>query len=517
MLTAIAIMQLHDKGKISLFEDVRKYCPEFAIKNRYNENEITIRDIMNNRSGIPSINYNMYLKSDTNDFHEVLNYLKDQYLICPPKSMGAESDLGYTLLGIVVEKVSQMNFLDYINECIFKPLEIDAKIIEKEEDYATYRSLIDVSYDAMGQEVFEPIKALLPARLNAYLSVNDLVKIGKLFINDGLYNGIEILKKDSVDAMLEEPFFKGEVDGITKSGLGLDFSQRYKNTLGKVILVNGDNIYNQVSLIILKDKGLASVVAIDKANGIAECEEWNARLLECETGVSCKVEVSNGKASYLQCRVEDYAGIYPSRSSWAMIYLDRFFTLNYKDIVYKMRLRQDGFFELTQASGLFKSKDKKLAFIDEKGLLSIITNRSDGRFEVEVIGYPTRSAEISSNWKKALGTYKLSNPNYDNPYIFDKMKLTIENNRLVMILTRNFKKRMVTLGIVNSKEAIALGYGAQSNDTVILNLSNIRYCGLSFMKVKESSLNKVKVKKVDEEKIRRREHKKKINKMFDFK
>ena len=76
---------------------------------------------------------------------------------------------------------------------------------------------------------------------------------------------------------------------------------------------------------------------------------------------------------------------------------------------------------------------------------------------------------------------------------------------------------MVTLGIVNSKEAIALGYGAQSNDTVILNLSNIRYCGLSFMKVKESSLNKVKVKKVDEEKIRRREHKKKINKMFDFK
>lgn len=517
LLTAIAIMQLHDKGKVSLFEEIHKYLPEFSIKNRFSETEITVRDILNNRSGIPSINYNMFLKEDTSDYHEVLNYLKDQYLICPPKAMEASSDLGYTLLGLVVEKMSQMNYEDYLNEAIFKPMEIDAKFIHEAGDYQTYRSLIDISYDALGQETQEPIKSLIPARCNIYLSINDLVKIGRLFINDGKYKETEILAKDSVDSMLEEPFFKGEVDGITKSGLGLSFSQKYKNTLGKVLIANGRNFYNQVSMILLKERGLCSVVMADSFMSNALIEDICASLLETEAGVSCKLETSNGKASYLQCRVEDYAGVYPARDGQAVIYLDKFFALKYKDDVYKMRLRQDGYFELSLTNKLFKKKEKKLALIDEKGLLSITSTLDDGRFDVEMIGYPTRSVEISSNWKKALGSYKLSNPNYNNPFVYDKMKLTIENGYLVMIMYRNLKKRVITLGIVNSKEAIALGYGANSNDTVILNLSNIRYCGLSFNKVKESSLNKVKVKKVNEEKIRRREHKKKINKMFDFK
>ncbi len=517
LLTAIAIMQLHDKGKISLFEDIKKYYPDFSIKSRFPGSEITVRDVLNNRSGIPSINYSMYLKEETNDYHEVINYLKDQYLICPPQSMEAVSDLGYTLLGVIVERISGMNYVDYLKENIFKPMEIDAKLILNEDDYNNYRSELDISYDGVGQEVVEPIKALLPARINLAISCNDLAKIGKMFLNDGFYNDIEILKKDSVDSMLEESFFKGELDGITKSGIGFSFSQKYKNSLGKVILANGENLYNQVSLIIDKVRGVAGVVVADIYQGIEVVEDICATLLEVATGVSCKIETTNGKMSYLQCRVEDYAGVYPSSSSQAYIYLDRFFALEYKDIVYKMRLRQDGFFELSQVSGLFKKKDKKLAFIDEKGLLSILTTKVDGRFDVEQIGYPTRVQEVSSNWKKALGTYKLNNPNYNNPFIYDKMKLTIEDGLLVMILYRNFKKRTITLGIINSKEAIALGYGRNSNDTVILNLSNIRYAGMNFFKVKESSLNKVKEKKVNEEKIRKREHKKKIKKMFDYK
>ena len=91
-ITAIAIMQLYEKNKLALNKSIRKYLPEFAIKNRYSEGEITIRDLLTNRSGIPSINYNLYLKKNNNDYHDVLNYLKEQYLICPPKTMEAESE-----------------------------------------------------------------------------------------------------------------------------------------------------------------------------------------------------------------------------------------------------------------------------------------------------------------------------------------------------------------------------------------------------------------------------------------
>lgn len=515
-ITAIAIMQLYEKNKLALNKSIRKYLPEFAIKNRYSEGEITIRDLLTNRSGIPSINYNLYLKKNNNDYHDVLNYLKEQYLICPPKTMEAESELGYTLLGLIVEQVSQMSYEDYVTENIFKPMDIDIKFIHEYKDYGQYRNEMNISYSKLGREVREKIKCLTPSYSNALLSVNDLVKLFKLFINGGAYKDKQILTKESVDMMLDEPIYKGEVEGRDKIGFGLKFTSKYINSLGKIIIIKGENTYNQIVAILLKDKGMWGVVASDAYSKADFIEKHCVELLGIQIGTTNKTSTSNTTMNYLQCRVEDYAGFYPAKDGGAYIYLSKYLALKYKGEVYRMRLRHDGYFEL-KSTKLINNGDKKLAYFDKNGLLSIVTTKKNGLFFVEDVGYALKPTTIQKEWRRALGGYKIANSDRYNPYQYKKMKLVIENGYIKMILIRKGTKRVVTLGIVNSREAIALGYGANSNDTVTLNLSNIRYSGMSFDKVKESSVNKVKVKKIDEEKLRQKEHKKKIDKMFDLK
>ena len=518
LLTAIAIMQLKDKGKLSLFDDIRKHLKDFTIKKRYNENEIAIRDILNERSGIPSSNYNLYTKNSENDYHDVVEYLKDQYVICPPNAMEAKSDLGYTLLGIVIEELTSMRYIDYINEFIFKPLDIEAIFIEKEEDYKKYKNILDASYDAFGQEVIEPIKCLIPSRSNICLSVNDMAKIVSLFLNEGKYEGKEVVSNKSIETMLEEPAFKNEVPNISKIGNALTFSHKYDSSLGLTIFVSGENIYNQIFITILKEKGICCVVAGDSYNGIEKIEDVCIDILKKTTNTEYKSSTSSSaKTNYLQCRIEDYAGVYPSTNKQALIYLGNHLTLAYKNKKYRMRLKQDGYFELEERKYFFKKIKNKCALVDKNGLLSIYTKKDNGDLEVDVVGYQARTDDINPSWKKALGVYRISQFDESNPRLYEKMTLTIENGYLMMILQRNCTKRFVTAGVINNKEAIALGYGTESYDTISLHLSNIKYCGMSFYKVRESSLNKEKVKKVNTEREARREQKKKIDKMFDFK
>ncbi len=80
---------------------------------------------------------------------------------------------------------------------------------------------------------------------------------------------------------------------------------------------------------------------------------------------------------------------------------------------------------------------------------------------------------------------------------------------LTMVLCIDGEIKKMTLVSLNDQEAINLGYGDFSNETIFLNLSTIKFNGLSYDKIKESPINKVKIKKVNEEKIIRKTNRKK--------
>lgn len=515
LITAFSIMQLVDKDEISLDDNIKKYIPEFKINNRYEDSEITIRDILNERSGLPSDNIDLFLKSEGKDYHGVLEYLKEQYLIAPPKMMSAKSNIGFSLLGIIIEKICGKSYLEYIKENIFQPLDIDFKVAASQKDFDSMSNDITLSFGVFNKKD-EEMSVMTPSIANIYIKKSDYIKLIQLLLNNGMYQNKMILSEKSVLEMLLEPEYEDEVKGVFKTNLGLGFSRKYTNSIGKTIVCENNMTYQKSYIMIAKNEKLVSIAFTNTETEKNISEKICSILLESELGVSYRLEKRKKQTSYLKCKIEDYAGMYPTAYGQISVYLGDFLTLKYNEDMYKMQLREDGFFDLLPVKPkLLFGEKKEMSVLIQNGLLTLKVKEEDGATTTNTLGCLIKPTLIDEEWKKALGEYKIVKAPNDE-LLYENLELTLINGFVSAIFSKGNRKVCLSIGIVNSNEGIVLGYGDESNSTIFLSLSTIKYCGMTFVKIKESPLNKVKEKKEKSEKMLKKEHKKKIDKMFDI-
>ena len=114
VLTALGILKLMEMGKLSLEDDVKMHIPEFAVKSYFDYEKITIENLLMHRSGLVSDLFHLIL-DNTRDYHEVIPELGKTYLTAEPGKMFSYSNVGYTVLGIIIERASG-NY-NYCNQC----------------------------------------------------------------------------------------------------------------------------------------------------------------------------------------------------------------------------------------------------------------------------------------------------------------------------------------------------------------------------------------------------------------
>ena len=140
--TALAIMQLVEKGKLDLYDPVSKYVP-FKLGSM--EKPITIHHLLTHSSGIPDlgvaeilisrmagINEKWIPMSSLEDFLLHINGASKEVADEPGKRFFYFNS-GYTILGEIIEKVSQTRYEEYIKENILKPLKMKRSTFLKEE------------------------------------------------------------------------------------------------------------------------------------------------------------------------------------------------------------------------------------------------------------------------------------------------------------------------------------------------------------------------------------------------
>ena len=129
--TAAAVMMLVEEGKISLDDKITKYFPDAPQA----WNQITIRHLLNHTSGIQNhvavpgyLNiFKTNLSFETTPAREEI--LKEFFKLpseFEPGETWAYDNTGYYLLGIVIEKASGKPYYQFLDERIFKPLEMRA-------------------------------------------------------------------------------------------------------------------------------------------------------------------------------------------------------------------------------------------------------------------------------------------------------------------------------------------------------------------------------------------------------
>lgn len=129
LFTSIAIMQLYEKGKLRLDDTLTSILPERNIRQQYKDSgPITIRGLLTHSSGLPRESDFPYWSGPDYRFptkKQVAEKLKDQQTLYPAATYFQYSNLGMTLLGEVVEKISGKPYEVYVEENILKPLRLN--------------------------------------------------------------------------------------------------------------------------------------------------------------------------------------------------------------------------------------------------------------------------------------------------------------------------------------------------------------------------------------------------------
>ncbi len=114
LFTAFLAVELHDEGKLSLSAPVAQYLPEFATPEK---SGILVRDLVRFTSGHP-VDTAAYLVGDNDPWSTILA----QSLLFPPNTRVLYSDIGYRLLGRVVEVAGNAPLDVQAQNRIFGPL-----------------------------------------------------------------------------------------------------------------------------------------------------------------------------------------------------------------------------------------------------------------------------------------------------------------------------------------------------------------------------------------------------------
>lgn len=126
LFTATAAMQLVEQGKMDIDKPVQTYLPEFSIMTRFPDaGPVTPRNIMTHHSGLPSnLNKGMWSKNPE-PFTNVVTRIKNDYVAYPPNFIFSYSNLGVTLLGHAIQNVSGRDFPGYMDESLFRPMNMN--------------------------------------------------------------------------------------------------------------------------------------------------------------------------------------------------------------------------------------------------------------------------------------------------------------------------------------------------------------------------------------------------------
>lgn len=183
VFTATAIMKLIEDGKLKLNDKLKDILPENQIKQSFpDKGDITISSLLTHSSGVPRDSGHSYWSGPHHPFPSKQELLKNLPELSTNFEVGTNvqySNLGYALLGLVIEKVSGMSYKKYMETHIFQPIGMTNSSVGMSKK--TYGKTHAIGYTALNRNrkrnkaSFFQTKAMQPAA-GISSTVNDLAK-----------------------------------------------------------------------------------------------------------------------------------------------------------------------------------------------------------------------------------------------------------------------------------------------------------------------------------------------------
>ncbi len=178
VLTATAILKLVNAKRIDLDQKVTTILKEFPYP------DVTIRMLLNHRSGIRSYSYFTDRDPAVWDRHKILTN-QELLTIMGTKNIGLEyktdthfsySNTNYAMLALVIEKITKLKYKEAMKQIIFKPLGMKNTFVM---DYDTERKTVAPSYKGNKVEIGMDYLDAIYGDKNIYSTPRDLLKFDR--------------------------------------------------------------------------------------------------------------------------------------------------------------------------------------------------------------------------------------------------------------------------------------------------------------------------------------------------
>jgi CubicO group peptidase (beta-lactamase class C family) len=232
-VTALALMKLYDEGRVSLDADINNHLPFDVVNPNFPDEKITIRMLLTHISSIHDnwkvleplytlgkgggdspISLEAFLKAYLVEGEEFYDPTRNFYNT-PPLTEEHYSNVGYALVGYLVEVISGKPFNVYMSEEIFEPLKMHNTYWfyseVPDDNIATPHNLPYKETDFKGTQVLNHFGYPEYPSGQLRTTVTDYAQFVKLMVNQGKVDNKQFLKEKTI-----QEFLKVQYPGIAK-------------------------------------------------------------------------------------------------------------------------------------------------------------------------------------------------------------------------------------------------------------------------------------------------------------
>jgi len=446
------------------------------------------------RSGLASDDLN-FITSKSANLEEIVEIVNQTPLSSEPFTEYAYSNIGFGLLGVIIQRMSKVSYTTYIKQNILDLLGIHFEFIPNDSERIENDITISQSFNNNFEVVEDPLSTIISAGTSTYCTLRDLITLLKVFIEPDKQ---KLLKKETISLMLDKPCFDDTIDGELVHGLGLVYHMyNFDNPkIGNIISHGGDTIYHHSRFAFVPKLNAGFVVMTNTENGLEVSMNIALKMMEIyfkQKNIEIKpLSISNSKI--IENTNEDVEGIYEGPTNRFIIHKENDgLYANIQNLEIKLQLRADGFYKpiptgiaaSPQFAGMF---DNLLLHIRKLNGTKILFGRS-------YRGIVFNSAKIAmetcvvdtEKYIHVYGKYKLIDREVPDFIVINNVSISKQDGQMKLRMHSFGQQLMFNLKELDSNKLEIQGFGRYSGDTITILKTDgeikIKLLGFEFIKI----------------------------------
>ena len=309
-LIATAILRLASQGKLDIDSPVHKILPKILFDNPWRENNpVTIRDLLNHTSGIEDARFWQVFSTESTSttpleyiFSKNPSVLKVRTI---PGTRFSYSNMGYSFLGLIIEKITQEPYENYLDKNLLVPLGMNSSTFQ----FTTQKGENVDQHLAMGHfdngTTQENITMFLRPAGQFTTTAKDMALLAKFLMSDGVINEKSFIDKELLNQMGNPISTESYKNGLTSGyQFGLSYRDRY-GVVGK--FHRGNTIGYRATFYLFPEQKKGFFISYNTDSETANYENFNSIFINY-LGINKpqKLKVKNN----LPSNIKDFYGYY---------------------------------------------------------------------------------------------------------------------------------------------------------------------------------------------------------------